>query len=150
MISTSKKARLIRPSMFLALALAGCFVIPAAHATTVAVGTCTNYIYFSTIQAAVNAVPAGSTIEVCPSTYSEQVRITKKVTLKGLSFGNGSGALITAPSGGLVSNATSNVLDDPGNVQAQILVQNNTDTTIEDLTIDGFKNRCASDPIGIF
>ncbi|HET6186756.1 MAG TPA: NosD domain-containing protein [Trebonia sp.] len=38
---------------------------------------------FTTIQSAVNAAPAGSTVVVCPGTYHEQVVISKPLTLTG-------------------------------------------------------------------
>jgi len=81
----SSRFALIRPSLFLALVLAGCFVLPTAHATTVAVGSCTSHIFFPSIQVAVNSVPSGSTIDICPGIYPEQVTITKKLTLIGVS-----------------------------------------------------------------
>jgi pectin methylesterase-like acyl-CoA thioesterase len=39
--------------------------------------------HFSTIQSAVDAAPPGTTIRVCPGTYSENVRITTPLTLVG-------------------------------------------------------------------
>jgi hypothetical protein len=106
--------------------------------------------HFATIQSAVNAAPivGSTTIKVCPGTYPEQVQIIgKKITLMGVTYGSSYAAVITSPSGGMVSNATSNVLDNPGPVQAQILVQNTT-ATIEYLTMDASGNG-ASDPIGV-
>ncbi len=53
-------------------------------AATYAVGTCKPTLpSFLSISAAVSSVPAGSTIEVCPGTYAEQVIIsnTKKCAL---------------------------------------------------------------------
>lgn len=38
---------------------------------------------YNTIQAAINAAPAGSTIFVCPGTYTEQLSIDKSLTLSG-------------------------------------------------------------------
>ena len=49
-----------------------------AFSATVAVGTCTTLVHFATIQLAVNSVPAGSIIKVCPGTYHEQVAIIDK------------------------------------------------------------------------
>lgn len=63
--------------------LAGLYGLPL-RAATVAVGTCvTNVTQYATIQAAVTAVKAGSTIEVCPGNYPEQVMITKNLTFEG-------------------------------------------------------------------
>ncbi len=147
MISTSNKIRLIRPSLFLALALAGCFIIPAAHATTVAVGTCTNYIYFQSIQTAVNSVPSGSTIDICPGTYPEQVTIHKKVTLIGVSSTTAGvtsdAAIIACPSNGCVQNGT-DITGSP--VAAQIFVDQASGggVTISHLTVDGSNNQIAT------
>jgi len=139
MIATSKKIRLIRPSLFLGLALAACFLLPTAHAaTTAAVGSCTNYIYFPTIQTAVNSVSSGSTIEVCPGTYQEQVTITKKLTLIGT---GATAAVIVPPAGGLVQNGT-DIFGNP--VAAQIFVASKTGSvTIKRLTVDGAGNNIA-------
>jgi len=139
MIATSKKTRLIRPPLFLALALAACFVLPAAHATTVAVGSCTNFINFSTIGEAVAHVPSGSTIQVCPGTYPEQVNITKKLTLEGIT--GATAAVIVPPAGGLVQNGV-DIFDYP--VAAQIFVASATGSvTIKGLTVDGTGNNIA-------
>jgi hypothetical protein len=74
--------------------------VSSAMGATFYVGTCHSGS-FSTISAAVNAVPAGSVINVCLGEYDEQVIISKSLTLQGLSsqnpdeakvigFGNGS------------------------------------------------------------
>jgi pectin methylesterase-like acyl-CoA thioesterase len=63
---------------------------------------------FPTIQAAVNSVPAGSTIQVCPGVYPEQVTITQPLTLLGARAGNSNRAVIAInPTGGLAPNVTS-------------------------------------------
>jgi hypothetical protein len=122
------------------------------------------FTHFTTIQAAVTAAPATgtTTILVCPGTYPEQVLINgKNITLKGVAFGGADAAMVTAPSGGLATNATSIYSDTTGGVcggsggcvQAQILVQNTTDATIEDLTLDATNTNltsCVDSPIGIF
>src|SRR5580700_1043739 len=80
-------------------------LIPRAFAATVAVGTCTNFPYYTTIQTAVTASPAGSTIEICPGTYAEQVTINKKLTLIGVANSQSQKApVIVPPSGGVVAN----------------------------------------------
>jgi hypothetical protein len=117
------------------------FLGQTARAETVVVGTCksglTSYL---TIQKAVNAVPAGTTIEICPGTYPEQVSITKNLLLEGVSAGTSGAPTIVSPSGGLVTNAT-----DPsggGPVAAQIVVKSPaTSVTIERLTVDGNANK---------
>lgn len=54
------------------------------HATNFQVGGClAKLVNFGTIQAAVNSVPPGSTILVCPGVYAEQVVISKPLTLRG-------------------------------------------------------------------
>jgi hypothetical protein len=72
-----------------ALALAAC----PAMASTYYVGTC-HAKSFSTISAAVSAVPAGSIVDVCPGFYPEQVIISKSLTLQGIPYLNNSGAQI--------------------------------------------------------
>ncbi|MFZ0479541.1 MAG: hypothetical protein WAL71_10355 [Terriglobales bacterium] len=52
-------------------------------ATTYYVGNCKTGA-FSTISSAVATVPAGSTVEVCPGTYPEQVVISKPLTLEAI------------------------------------------------------------------
>lgn len=124
-------------------------------AGTLAVGSCEPHLTsFPTISLAVAAAPSvgSTTIEVCPGTYPEQVRITKTITLKGIASGNSNAAIITAPSGGMVANATS-FYGGPA-IEAQVLVQNAT-ATVEDLTMDASGSNlgsmgCSGYPIGIF
>jgi len=111
-------------------------------ATKVAVGPSTcqpSLVHFSTIQAAVNAVPFSATIVVCPGTYAEQVVISQPLTLQGVTDGTGNAAVITVPAAGLVVNATSYEF---GAVTAQVLVQNTVGVTLSDLTIDGTGGTC--------
>src|SRR4029077_12937099 len=82
-------SRLTSRVMQLALCYAT-FSAATLFANSVAVGpsTCqSSLIHFSTIQAAVNAVPFGSTVLVCPGTYPEQVVIAQPLTLKGVTDG---------------------------------------------------------------
>jgi hypothetical protein len=72
-------------------------------AATYYVGTC-RVGAFGTINAAVAAVPAGSTIDVCPGTYAEQVVISKALTLKGIFSNNSSQAIIAMPSAALAAS----------------------------------------------
>jgi len=124
----------------------------SALASTVVVGTCKSGLTsFSTIQAAVNAAPNGSTIDVCPGTYSEQVTINgKSLTIIGVLSGTNDAAVLIPPAGGLTVNAS----DFAGKaVAAQVFVENATAVTISHLTVDGKGNAltgCGTNLIGIF
>jgi len=99
--------------------------------TTYIVGTCASGTQFSTIQSALDASPAPTTVEVCPGQYIEQITITKPVTLEGITgnqngifggTGNGSMAQIVPP-------ASMNVISlqnggSPATASAQIYVDN--------------------------
>ena len=114
-------------------------------AATVAVGppTCqSTLVHFLTIGAAVSSVPAGSTILVCPGTYPEQVTVSQPLTLRGVTDGTGDAAVITAPGGGLVQNATSSSF---GPVAVQLLVANTVLVTVQNIVIDGTGGGC---PVG--
>ena len=114
--------------------------------TKVAVGPVTcqpTLVHFPTIQSAVNAVPTGSVVEVCPGTYPEQVVISEPLTLNGVTDGTGDAAVITVPAGGLVPNATSTLVGGP--VAAQLLVANTVEVTVQNITIDGTGGGC---PVG--
>ena len=122
-------------------------------ASVVAVGTCKPKVpHYNTIQQAVDSTPAGSTIDVCPGTYPEQVTIPDSLTLVGISANNQGAAVITAPAGGVVPNATSLTSGAP--IAAQILVQASSGTvTINNLTIDGSNNGitgCSPNLVGIY
>jgi len=91
--------------LLLALAFANCLAM-SAYAATVFVGKC-GTPNVSTIQAAVTAAPPGSTVNVCPGTYPEQVIIDKRLTLQGVASGTLNQAVVTAPAGGIVANTVS-------------------------------------------
>jgi hypothetical protein len=100
-----------------------------------AVGTCKAHATsFTMIQTAVNAVPPGSTIFVCPGVYAEQVIISKPLTLQGIGSNNADQAVIVVPSGGLSANVTS-ISGEP--VAAQVLVQNTSDVNLSNIVVDG-------------
>ncbi len=82
----------------------------AFSSTTVAVGTCTKFPSYITIQQAVTAVPAGGTVKVCPGTYPEQVTITKNLTLIGI---GPTASTVVVPAGGLVTNGVTDIAGYP-------------------------------------
>jgi hypothetical protein len=115
-----------------------CVLAQSAGAATVAVGTCTNLAFYPTIQLAINSVPAGSTVKVCPGTYAEQITITKKLTLTSAANGASDAIVIVPPPGGIASNG-SDIFGNP--VAAQIFVASPTGSvTISHLTVDGTGN----------
>ena len=127
------------------------FVQPLC-AATVQVGTCRAGLQsFSTISAAVSSVPAGSTVDVCPGTYAEQVTITKSLTLVGVAAGTANQVVITVPSAGLVQNAVS-MFGEP--VAAQVLVEETGPgpVNITNIAVDGTGGdmSCLSWLAGIF
>lgn len=111
------------------------------------VGSCVSKSFFLTISDAVSSVPAGSTIEVCPGTYAEQVQITKSLTLKGISNGNYGQAIITIPSSGLTT--TSSIFFGPA-VAPQLWVTAGP-VDISNITVDGTGGSCSNAwLVGIF
>jgi hypothetical protein len=106
---------------------------------------CTTGSYFTSINSAISdiAVPAGSTIKVCPGQYNEQVLINKKVTLEGVASATQDAAVILPPAGGVVANATD--LDSGAPIAAQVLVTIHGPVTISNLTVDGTGNNVNDD-----
>jgi Periplasmic copper-binding protein (NosD) len=101
---------------------------------------------FTTIQGAVDAAAPGDEIRVCPGTYDEQIRITKRLTIIGPS-GN---SAVVKPSV-MTANTTNQFTGIP--IAAVLLVRGTTDVTIKRLTIDGVDNgiaACEPTLIGIF
>jgi hypothetical protein len=129
-------------SLSLALVLTACFAAQTALASTVEVGTCVSApLHYATIQAALNAAPAGSRVEVCPGTYNEQLMITKAVILAGIESGTGDAAVLLPPAAGLAANGTDIF---GSSVAAQIFVNNASgNVVIERLTVDGTGNNIA-------
>jgi len=117
-----------------------------AFSSTVAVGSCTSLPNYATIQQAVNGSPAGSTIQICPGTYREQVVISEKLTLKGIAYAGKDAVVILPPTTGLVANTVD--VDNPSSpIAAQILVQNTAGPVlISNLTVDGTGNKLACGP----
>jgi|CZKY01.1.fsa_nt_gi hypothetical protein len=121
---------------FTAILITGVFLSASAFATIYMVGTCQpKKPSYATISQAVSSVPAGSTIEVCPGNYPEQVLITQPLTLEGIPGGSGV-AVVVVPARGVL---TQYVQDVNGNdAYSQILVQNTTGpVTIHNLAVDG-------------
>jgi hypothetical protein len=82
------------------LALFALLFVTPSTASTVQVGGCkSGFTNYPTISAAVAAVPAGSTVLVCPGTYSEQVDITQSLTLQGVQTSSAANPVITVPTG---------------------------------------------------
>ena len=131
----------------------------AAHAANYQVGGCLQGPKsFPTIQTAVNVVPPGSTIFICPGSYPEQVAIGQPLTLKGVFFNNQDRPTIIVPAGdpavggGLQINATSSITGTP--IAAEILVNPGSvagAVNILGLSVDGSGAACPNGNIvGIF
>jgi|SRR5581483_5414015 len=128
-------------------------VSAVSMASTVQVGGClSGLVNFTSIQAAIHAVPPGSTIKVCPGDYYEQLLITKKLSLVGIPSGTSPTAnavVIHPPAAGLVANTS----DERGAVAAQILVQRPQTAapiglvSISNLTVDGTGNNYNTDDL---
>ena len=89
---------------------------------TYAAGTCKPGLHsYSTITAALSALPSPNVVLVCPGAYPEQVQITLPVTLQGVASGNADQAIVVPPPNGFVANAT----DDYGDLLAVQLFVNN-------------------------
>lgn len=126
------------------VAIGGLHGLSLFASTSVAVGppACQpSLVHFSSIQAAVNAVPFNTTILVCPGTYPEQVVISQPLTLKGVAFGTAGAPVITVPGGGLIQNATTGLF---GPVSGQLVVENTVGVTVSNIAVDGTGGTCAA------
>lgn len=114
-------------------------------AATYYVGGCKSGA-FTSINAAVTTVPAGSIIDVCPGVYPEQVIISKALTLRGI-VGSDELAqtVITVPSG---SMATASSIDF-GTVTMQVEVTAGP-VDISDIIVDGAQAGTNCPNVGIF
>jgi parallel beta-helix repeat protein len=111
------------------------FWAPSLFGSSVQVGTCKPHLTsFSTISAAVGGVPAGSTIQVCPGTYAEQITITQPVNLVGVTSGTANEVVIAVPPAGLLPNTTSMFGE---SVAAQVLVLEAGSVNITNIAVDG-------------
>lgn len=133
----------------LVITCAFAFISTFSVASTVQVGSClSGLVKFTTIQAAINAVPSGSIIKICPGNYNEQLLITDSLTLVGVAHAGANAVVIYPPAGGLVQNTS----DPRGPVAAQILVQSPTagapiSVSISNLTVDGTGNNYNTDDL---
>ena len=115
-------------------------------ATTLVVGNCKSGGY-SSIQAAINAAPAGATVQVCPGTYPEQVEITRALTLEGISSNGSDQALIVPPANGLTQTAAT---DAGTSVAYQLWVNNSPGpVNISNITLSGGLNGVSGCPPAI-
>jgi hypothetical protein len=126
-----------------------------ALAATVVVGTCVpSKASYASLTEAVQGAPAGSTIQVCPGVYAEQVVISKPLTLKGVTSGNGANPVLRPPAGGLVTNAyglsVSSFWAYGTAFAAQIVIQGGVDVTLTNLALDATgSNLAACSPIAV-
>lgn len=110
----------------------------AAAAGTYYVGTCKpGKAEYTTITSAISklgtAIPTGSTIDVCPGIYHEQVTITQPVTLQAVQIGDSSQVVIAGPASAPVSTVST-----PDNLIALVTISNSAGpVTLKGLTIDG-------------
>ena len=140
-----------------ALAVFLILLVPAfsavSFASTVVVGTCKTGVRFSTIQAALDAIPAGSTINICPNTYAEQLHIVQAVTLTGVAVtATGADAIvIVPPAAGLAANTNSLASGNP--IAAHVWVDNAATVNMNNIIVDSSGNAidsCSPDLIGIY
>jgi Right handed beta helix region len=112
-----------------------------SFAANVVVGSCMpNKVSYSSLNDAVLGVPAGSTIQVCPGVYTEQVVISKSLILKGITSGNAAYPVIKPPASGLAANAIglsgSSFWATGTPFAAQILIQGGANVTLTSLALD--------------
>lgn len=125
----AKKMRIERKGLMspkticLLAVLVGC-AYPAA-ASPYYVGSCKSGS-FSTIGAAVKAAPVGSTILICAGNYSEQVIISKDLTLTGLDSSTEAGAYIQVPGSMLTTTSPIKALSGYGPLAPVIWVTGGT------------------------
>jgi hypothetical protein len=129
--------------ILITISFSACFALESAPGqTTVQAGKCRNVPPYPTIQAAVNAAPAGGIVWVCPGIYPEQVTINKSLTLEGIANGNADASLIVSPSAGMVQNASD---PSPASVfpaiAAQVFIQGPATVNLSNLVIDGNNNQ---------
>lgn len=125
-----------RLMLLLALLMSIFVQLRPASAATYAVGSCKPTLQsFPTISLAVAHVPPGSTLDICPGTYPEQVTITDSLNLVGVINGDADAPVITVPGGGLTQTTT--VFGGSTPAVAQVLVQNPSAVNISNIAVDG-------------
>jgi len=117
---------------------------PPVGATVVgtASATCANPTV-ATINAAITAATAGDTIYVCPGTYPESVKVTKKLTLLGAQHG------VTATSG-RTDTTQETIITAPFGGGDDIDYVGNVNGTVDGFTLTGNGNTVPGRNIGIF
>jgi len=129
-----------------------------ASAQDVVVGTCNPSIpSYDELQDAVDGVPNGGVVAVCPGRWAQQVRITKSLSLMGVQSGNNALPVVVPPLGGLVQNATGLAavggFMDSAHIAAQIFVTPGITVNFSNLALDatnGVPNCSALKPVGIY
>ena len=100
--------------------------ITLAGGTVIVIG----YDAFGTIQAGIDAVAAGGTVNIAAGTYTEQLTISQSVTLAG-------------------AGSSSTILQAPSNLSGnEIEIENSASVTISGLTVDGAINSTGIDVNG--
>jgi len=128
---------LVTTMLLSTLSFAGTYVAYAVGSTSCDL----KLVGYQTIQAAVNTVPSGSTIEVCPGTYPEQVVISKPLTLTAFTVAASEASnpevLIQIPAGGATASVHDPII---GHIFFQILVSATGPVNITDIAFDGTGN----------
>jgi parallel beta-helix repeat protein len=101
--------------------------------TNAVTGTCKAGSQFTSVQAAINAADAGSTVQVCPGTYPEILTITKNLTVKGVAAGKNNDVVISVPSTGVPPNQTNGIF---GKLASQVYILKAV-VNLSNITIDG-------------
>lgn len=138
--------RVLQTAMLIALL---CVVSSAlAWGSSVVVGNCKPGTRFDKIQAAVDAAAPGSTIQVCPGVYPEQVVINKTLIVKGVISGTverrRQPSLRRLPLDWCrTSNFTGGMY---GTVAPHLLIRDTTGVTISNVTITNLASPISGKP----
>lgn len=99
--------------------------------------TCAKDANFSSIQAAVDAAPAGATVNVCPGTYQEYVNVPagkNNLAIKGL---GGDPTSSNGPSAVILYPATPNVDPAAFDPNALVTITGSTGVSMDSMTVSG-------------